>query len=71
MPQPGRERTGLTRSRFNREARGNIPRLYFQHFRGAETFQNKCHFKVWSCLFTKPVPGRYSSASMCCAIDFT
>ena len=71
MPQPGRERTGLTRSRFNREARRKNSRLYFQHFRGAETFQNKCDFKAWSCLFTKPVSGRYSSHSVYCAIEFT
>lgn len=47
MPQPGRERTQRTRSRFHRQARDNGARRCFQCFRSTDTFQNKCHLKYY------------------------
>lgn len=46
MPQPGRERTRRTRSRFQRKARGNSRTHYLQRFRSIATFQNKFNLKA-------------------------
>lgn len=70
MPQPGRERTQRTRSRSVREARGNSPRHYFQHFRrGMDIFQNK--LKVWPLHVNEVVSHTYAYSLVCVYSSFS